>query len=115
MGGFGLNNLSSLSKYAAFMGSPQKVSWAKLMCQNSAPAKCLFIAWLVMHDRLPTCSYLRRIGIIVDTTCCLCNQEVETVEHMFFQCEYAAAVWKMVTEWSGISRLATNWSNEKRY
>lgn len=29
--------------YAAFLGNPQKVLWAKMMCQNSAPSKCLFI------------------------------------------------------------------------
>lgn len=103
---FSINKL-----YTVLIGNIQKVSWAKLMCQNSAPAKCLFIAWLLMHDRLATCDYLRKIGVQVDPVCCLCSLEPETVEHLFFKCVVAAAVWKEVMEWCGIEAPATDCSN----
>lgn len=41
-----------------------------------------------MHEKLVTCSYLQGIGVQVDHTCCLCNREDETLDHLFFECEW---------------------------
>lgn len=40
--------------YSALMGDIARVSWAKMVCQNPAPPKCVFNAWLLMHEKLPT-------------------------------------------------------------
>lgn len=79
--------------YNTFMGRPQKVPWAKMVCQNAAPPKCLFITWLVLHERLATCSHLQRIGVLVDYVCCLCRIVDETLDHLFFECDVGRRVW----------------------
>lgn len=101
--------------YRVFVGHVQKVPWAKLVCQNGAPPKCIFILWLVLHDRLATCSYLERIGVQVDHGCCLCGEGEETMDHMFFECHFVQEVWTQVTTWCGISRPAVKWEVEKVY
>lgn len=46
-----------------------------------------------MHDSIGVKSYLARRGMIVDTTCPLCQTEVETITHALRDCSMAKAVW----------------------
>lgn len=99
--------------YIDFTGSPPKVPWEKVVCQNLAPPKYVFISWLLMHEKLVTCAYLRERGVQVEETCRLCERHSEALEHLFFECEVSAAIWKGVAEWCGIWREPKNWSGEK--
>lgn len=102
---FSIKNL-----YKVFSDITLKVPWAKLLCQNSAPAKCVFISWPLMQNSLATCSYLLKVRVQVDPVCCFCKVVMETKEHMFFQCEIPAAIWKGVMEWCGFQEQAMVWS-----
>lgn len=88
--------------------------WAKLMCQTRVPPKYLFISWLLMQERLATCAYMQRIGVVVDQLCCFCGEVMETEDHLFFQCIFSAGIWEAVMEWCGLRREAVSWSAEKR-
>lgn len=44
--------------YTAFRGVYQKWPWAKILCQNIAPSKCIFIVCWLLHEKLATCQYL---------------------------------------------------------
>lgn len=85
------------------------------MCQNSAPPKDIFIVRLLMQGKLVTCNYLERIGVHVDHSCCLYSRAIEILDHLFFDCEFAAAVWKGVTEWCGIQRCPAKWCVERDF
>lgn len=101
--------------YREMMGEITKQSWAKMCCQNSAPAKCVFISWLLLQDRLATCSYLQKVGVHVDDMCCLCGNEVETMDHLFFGCEFSSEVWTGVAAYAGISRRPVKWTDERPF
>lgn len=101
--------------YLDMCGQQERVSWAKMMCQNSAPPKHLFISWLLLNDRLATCQYLQKLGVQVDSVCALCQQEEETVQHLFFSCRISSYIWREVMAWSGVSRTAAAWSLEYEY
>lgn len=110
------NSSFSIKKmYAALAGRPQLIPWAKMMCQNSAPPKCVFISWLLLHEKLVTCAFLKDRGIYVDEVCCLCKKKEELVDHLFFECEFAAAVWIGVARWCGINRVPKVWRVEKEF
>lgn len=78
--------------YQWLVGQVRKVSWAKLVCQNGAPPKCIFIVWLVLHNKLATCSYLAKIVVVVEHGCCLCEEEDEMMEHLFFARKFVKEV-----------------------
>lgn len=79
------NSKFSIKKlYKALIGSTQKVAWAKMLCQNVAPPKCIFMSWLLLHEKLVTCAYLKKRGIQVDEVCCLCKKKEESLDHLFF-------------------------------
>lgn len=100
--------------YKALMGEVHKTPWAKLMCQTTVPAKYKFVVWMAMHERLATCSYLRRIGIQVDHACCFCSREEETMDHLFFGCEFSRDVWRKVAVMGGVYSDAAQWHEGRR-
>lgn len=100
--------------YKTLMGEAQKLPWAKLMCQTSVPPKYKFVNWLVMHDRLATCSYLQNLGINVEHDCCFCNREEETMDHLFFDCEFWRDVWRKVAAVCGVCRGTEPWHEGRR-
>lgn len=101
--------------YKELMGCIVKVPWAKMLCQNLTPPKCLFITWLLLHEKLATCNYLQQVGVHTDPICCLCARSDESLDHLFFKCEYVSRVWRGVTAWCGVARQAVRWELEKSF
>ncbi|XP_043708989.1 uncharacterized protein LOC122658147 [Telopea speciosissima] len=64
-------------------------------------------------DSLSTRSKLLHWGLVVDSTCVLCQKEAETIDHLFFHCDFSAAIWRKVLGLNGFERdpLAT-WKEE---
>jgi len=54
----------------------------------------LFIAWRVLGNSIASKANLVRHGVTVDcSSCCLCWEEVETTQHLFFECIIVWLVW----------------------
>lgn len=56
------------------------------------PPKFQFI-WKVIHCIVAVKDALLRINIHVDPVCPLCKQALETIEHLFLNCDFARRVW----------------------
>ncbi|CAN1176014.1 Putative ribonuclease H protein At1g65750 [Linum perenne] len=52
------------------------------------------MVWILMHDSLPTKSFLASRHIPVDPTCTICGRDQETILHAIRDCEMAAAFWQ---------------------
>lgn len=101
--------------YMELIGEVQHIEWTKLIAHKAAPSKFVFISWLLMHKGLATCAYLQKIGVRVDQQCCFCGKEEESVEHLFFACDYSGAVWEQLTEWCKMPRRRQCWSLERQH
>jgi hypothetical protein len=56
--------------------------------------KILNFAWKILHLAIPVKSELNRRGMHCDVACNLCNNDnIETMNYIFLQCEFARAVW----------------------
>ncbi|XP_021858307.2 uncharacterized protein [Spinacia oleracea] len=84
--------------YKCLKGESQKVEWKRLICNNSASPKSVFVLWLAIQNRLPTRDRLLSWHMDIDGTFTLCNQVDESVDHLFFNCDYASAVWDAVIQ-----------------
>ena len=47
----------------------------------------------LIHRIIPVGSYLKKIQIKPTDTCTLCKETVETIVHLFFECEKATYLW----------------------
>nr|GEZ46329.1 reverse transcriptase domain, zinc finger, CCHC-type [Tanacetum cinerariifolium] len=69
--------------------------WNKLIS-----LKVNILAWRVSNKRIPTRYNLDRRGIDLHSTRCLvCDNDIETEEHLFVKCPIAIASWKMEFSW----------------
>ncbi|XP_021866760.1 uncharacterized protein [Spinacia oleracea] len=85
------------------------VSWKRIICNSRASPKSTFIVWLAIQNRLATKDRLMSWNLNVDGQRVLCQKYPETVTHLFFECEYSAAIWDKVMQSCGGQRSIQNW------
>src|SRR4051812_23995540 len=61
--------------------------------------------------RVSTKSRLLKFGISTDLKCVFC-QEIETLEHLYFECSWTHAVWADLLQWLGYHRIPMTWAQE---
>ena len=75
-----------------------------------APPKCKSFLWRLLQDRLWTVARLLRRQWENNYFCALCERNLETAHHLFFECPYSRLVWQLVASWSSCSSLhPANW------
>jgi hypothetical protein len=55
-----------------------------------------FILWLACRGRLRTMDRLHSVGILTNSTCILCGINMESHEHLFFECNFTGTVWRAI-------------------
>ncbi|GJY83743.1 reverse transcriptase domain-containing protein [Tanacetum coccineum] len=92
------NHITSMSNHI----DSHPTRWNKLL-----PIKVNILTWRVMNRRIPTRTNLDRRGIDLDSVRCpLCDEDLESEDHIFVSCEIASGIWKDILHWwnfSGIS------------
>ncbi|XP_074305593.1 uncharacterized protein LOC141640812 [Silene latifolia] len=54
---------------------------------------------------------LLRLGISLDSSCCICAQEEESPQHLFIKCQYSRRVLQRIQEWMGVKMSVDNTQN----
>ncbi|PWA55079.1 protein Networked (NET), actin-binding (NAB) domain-containing protein [Artemisia annua] len=72
--------------------------WVKLI-----PIKVNIFAWRLASNKLPTRFNMSTRGLEIPSMVCLvCNEKVESSEHLFFSCSVASSITAKVLGWWGI-------------
>lgn len=82
--------------YELIRPSAARVHWKRIICNNKASPKSLFITWLGIQNRLYTKDRMANWNLACDPVCVLCGQGAESAQHLFFACEYSQQVWGRV-------------------
>ena len=85
-----LDQTSAIS-YERPFGIPHYV-W-KLIWKVKLPMKILSFIWKLLLDNIPLFAILNKRGITTLTRCLLCDDNDETINHLFLTCPFARAVW----------------------
>jgi hypothetical protein len=86
------------------LGVSSKTRWIK-----SVPIKVNVHAWKVKLDALPTRLNISRLGIVIDSIFCpICDNGMESSNHLFFMCNLARQVSSMITQWWDIPHVECN-------
>jgi hypothetical protein len=96
---------SAASAYGAmFLGSTIPLG-AKQIWKTMAPPCVRFFFWLVLHGRCWTAERRFRHGLQATSTCILCDQGCETIDHILVGCVYSREVWHRCFTWLGLHGL----------
>lgn len=68
-----------------------------------------FVRSLASHGKLKTMDHNLASIILSSSTCVLCNQEIESHDHLFFKCDYSKKVWENINFRVGIKWSSLPW------
>ncbi|XP_019257768.1 PREDICTED: uncharacterized protein LOC109235982 [Nicotiana attenuata] len=111
-GTFKKKHITITNIYKMLRNDQQKVPWRKLICNNGGMPKWNFILYMAILGKLNTRDRLARWEVTNELLCPMCNVEEESVEHLFFKCTFAAAIWSKILHWMGVNRQTMKWSQE---
>ncbi|XP_039057438.1 uncharacterized protein LOC120200747 [Hibiscus syriacus] len=90
-----------------------KVPWHHLVWFSGRIPKHSIIVWMALLNRLPTRVRLLRMGLAIESDkCLLCDNEAETRDHLFFECQFARDIWGSILNLCCISRECCSWKSE---
>lgn len=72
----------------------QKDDTYKLIWYNKTARRFCYTTYMANKYRLPTSDRLLMWGMDVDSNCNLCNNKIETHNHLFIECKYNAYLWQ---------------------
>ncbi|WMV57941.1 hypothetical protein MTR67_051326 [Solanum verrucosum] len=64
---------------------------------------------LVALGRIYTCDRLAKWGMDINLQCQLCNTQPESIQHLFFGCNYTGQLWARLLKWMHIQRPCMEW------
>ena len=67
--------------------------FSQLLFKTTKDSSLQWFLYRLMHRILPVGTYLRKIQLKPNDTCNLCKEAVETIVHLFFECEKATYLW----------------------
>ncbi|GAU44836.1 hypothetical protein TSUD_280370 [Trifolium subterraneum] len=70
-----------------------KLSWGKVIWSKDIQPSRSLLAWRIMLNKIPTDDNLRERGCNLTSMCSLCNSNIETMFHLFFECRFAFGFW----------------------
>lgn len=109
----GSRSFSSQSTYGWLQQIGQSSDWRgevdtsifQQFWKTKAPPKVLAFSWKVLRGRVPTRQNLLRrlvLGMSQDLSCALCEEEMESLNHLFVHCRSVLRVWSKVYQWLGL-------------
>jgi hypothetical protein len=96
---------SSSSAYRAFFARTTSLLGAKEVWKASAPSKVKFFFWLALHGHLWTAERRKRHGLQQNDVCALCDQAVESTDHLLAACVFSREVWYRLLLLAGLHHL----------
>ncbi|KAL2922721.1 LINE-1 retrotransposable element ORF2 protein [Bienertia sinuspersici] len=98
------NHYSVKRVYQIMKGEPDQVHWSRNVWDRWSIPKHSFCSWLAIQNRLKTKERLMQHGVLQDDICSLCGGGAETINHLYFECQYTKRVLELVTSWLGLGR-----------
>lgn len=79
-----------------------RVNWDQSVWNRMYIPKHKFILWLSIQQRLQTKAKLHCIRVSLNDRCCICTQQEERYEHLFFKCAYNQQLMRFMVSWLGL-------------
>nr|GEV01413.1 RNA-directed DNA polymerase, eukaryota, reverse transcriptase zinc-binding domain protein [Tanacetum cinerariifolium] len=93
--GYSVSSARALVDDNLLVAGSERTRW-----NRHIPIKVNVFLWRLYLNKLPSRVNLNKKGIKVDSTLCpTCGLDVETLNHIFFNCEMAKDLWLLLAKW----------------
>ncbi|KAL9280732.1 putative RNA-directed DNA polymerase [Arabidopsis thaliana] len=86
-----------------------EVAWHKGVWFAHETPKHSFCVWLAIWNRLSTGQRMQHWNLQSSVGCVLCNNNLETRDHLFFSCAYTSGIWEALAKNLLQRSYTTNW------
>ncbi|XP_026378047.1 uncharacterized protein LOC113272427 [Papaver somniferum] len=87
-------NYSNKLCYDTLAGNVPECCFSKFLWKNYIPPKVNFLLWAIFHNSLPTRVMLSHRRVELDSTDFpLCNNALESADHLLLHCSYSFKLW----------------------
>ena len=80
----------------------EPTEWWPWMNNKWIIPKHLFIVWIIAHKRLLTQTRMQHINLTTKGNCNICDDDLETTNHLFASCRYSREIFANLGDWCGI-------------
>lgn len=101
--------VSTSSIWNSIRRRSQEVDWCSLVWNKIYVPRFSFSLWLAFHKGFKTKDVLIRYGIDTSAECRLCSNQIESFQHLFFQCPYSFHVFFCVLRFCGWKGFHRDW------
>lgn len=99
---------NSMKAESSKAGGERKKMWRRVW-QLPVKPKLKHFLWKCLHNWLAIGKAIKRRGLHIDEVCHRCGMEIETREHLLFQCQESKLIWKHAPVcWEGIHDLTVS-------
>lgn len=96
---------SARSAYAIQFAGNIQSNHPRVIWNVWASPRHKFFVWLLLQNRLWTAARLQLRGWDNNYFCVLCERNLETAHHLFFECPCSTVVWQAMATWSQCNSL----------
>ncbi|GKB44263.1 RNA-directed DNA polymerase, eukaryota, reverse transcriptase zinc-binding domain protein [Tanacetum coccineum] len=86
-----------------------KVIWYKHVWYSQCIPRHAFILWVAVKGRLKTLDRISKWMEIQSMACYLCNEYVESHNHLFFSCPYSKRLWERLKPMARLEGISNCW------
>lgn len=94
--------------YKELKGTEAMAPWATIVWAGRGIPRHNLLTWLFVLNRCPTRDRIASWGLQTDTACLLCNQAVESRDHLFNLCPYSWTIWVEISRRCNLQPMQ-NW------
>ncbi|KAF5759840.1 putative RNA-directed DNA polymerase [Helianthus annuus] len=111
-----MKEFSSSIAWHSCRSREQEIDWVNIVWFAQCIPRHAFLMWLIMRRKLLTQDIILQWDLSrrknMNMMCCLLYYEnVDSHEHLFFECSFSSKVWLMVREKAGMANVDQKWSS----
>ena len=102
---------STSTAWDSIRSRKDEVEWYHLVWGQQTIPRHAFVLWMAIRNKLPTKARVMKYGGNVNSGCCFCNNSLESMDHLFFQCAFSKKIWCRVVTCCGLSYNGMGWND----
>lgn len=83
----------SVSSCYSYLNNPGRLFNFSRLWKCRLQPRMAFFQWCLIQNRINTRDRLFRFGIVPESSCVFCSTVTESIQHLFFDCDFSYRVW----------------------